>query len=816
MELLAEIAKDKLVIMVTHNPELAERYSTRIVRLKDGRIIDDSDPFEGETRQSAPKPVRRVSMSFFTALSLSFNNLRTKKGRTLLTSFAGSIGIIGIALILSLSTGIQGYVDSIQRDTLSSYPITVSRDDSTLLKNLMSSRGEDGGETGAAHGNDAVYSNANMYRLFNAAFADDGKENDLTAFKAWLDREMSADTATTDLREYVSAVSYQYGVTLNTYVKGPDGSYRSTSIENAISVGGTADSSQNAFSTMLQSRLGAMNSWSELLPGTDGELISPMLCEQYELVEGKWPEAADEIVLVLDSNNEISDISFYALGLMSDEEVNRMFMAALSGEEVVTEQRRISYSDVLGTTFRLLPSCDYYTRGTEGGWRDIREDENALQLAVQNGYTLKIVGILRPDPDATAASVSGSFAYTQALTEYIIEKTANSEIVREQLLPENANYDVLRGLPFVMTAAQSPSESEKAERIRDYFASLTDEKKAELYQDILGTPTDEYLERTLGALLAQYPTRESMLTLAATSYGVPESVVEAYFADYSDEQLRSLLSAQLSKLITQKYAEQAALEVMQIKAAASTPDDIFGVGGTRAVAERFEQLMDAQDTAQLALWYDKYMPNTVSGSTLADTLAELGAVDPATPQSVSIYSDSFEHKESIDALIADYNSSLPEDERITYTDYVALLMSGVTTMINAVTYGLIGFVSISLVVSSIMIGIITYISVLERTKEIGILRSVGASRRDVSRVFNAETVIVGLASGLIGIGVTLLLNIPISIIAKRLTGISGVAQLPAAAGAILVVISVLLTVTAGLIPARMAARKDPVIALRTE
>ncbi len=819
MELLKEIAKDKLVIMVTHNPELAQMYSTRIVRLKDGVIVGDSDPFNGEDAAAAPAKKHAIGMSFFTALSLSFNNLRTKKGRTLLTSFAGSIGIIGIALILSISTGIQAYVDSIQRDTLSSYPISITREDSTLLSSLLASRGDFApGSEELGHDADAVYSNPSIYRLFNAVFAEDETENDLASFKAWLEAEMSAQTAQTELAEYVSAIQYQYGVQLNTYVKMQDGSYRSTALEQALKAGeGQMSSTENAFSTMLSGRLSMMDTWTELLPGRNGEPISELLYEQYDLVDGRWPTQANEIALILDENNEVTDLAFYALGLMSEDEVNELFRSAVKGEQIRTEQKKISYDDVLDTTFKLVLNAQYYSRGADGKWKDIRDDAAALALAVENGYELKLVGILRPNPEATAASVSGAFAYTSALTEYVIQKTAECAVVREQLLSENENYDVLTGLPFILTEDIAPSDSEKAARITEYFAQLSAAQKAEIYADILGTPSEEYLLRTVEGLMAQYATRADMLALLVNTYGFDQTAAEAYFADYSDEQLSRLLRTQLTTLVTEKYRQQAQLQVQQLRASASTPEDIFGIAGDMAVAEAFDTLV-AQTMQQevLAGWYDAYMPNTVSGSTLSETLRTLGWVDPDTPESINIYAGSFEDKEQIDAYIAAYNDSADEAQKISYTDYVALMMSGVTTMIDAVSYGLIGFVSISLVVSSIMIGIITYISVLERTKEIGILRSVGASKRDISRVFNAETVIVGLGAGLIGIAVTLLLNLPISMIAKRLTGISNIATLPTGAAVILVCISVALTVIAGLIPAKMAARKDPVVALRTE
>lgn len=815
MELLKEIAKDKLVIMVTHNPELAETYSTRIVKLRDGKIISDSNPGEGDEQLAEPQKRKKISMSFLTALSLSFNNLRTKKGRTLLTAFAGSIGIIGIALILSISTGIQDYIANIQRDTLSSYPISITEQESAITR-VMNGRREIMAEGEEPHEKDAVYANDRMYELFNAAFTGEDIENNLTDFKAWLDCEMNPETSTTNLYESVSTLQYQYGVVLNTYVQNADGSYHSTDLSTALASG--MNNTNNAATSAMASRLGLMNQWEEILPGTDGELISDLVYEQYDLLAGSWPAAANEVVLILDNNNEVTDIAFYALGLMTDEEVTNILSAVMNGEEIETSnEKKVSYEDILGTSFKMVLNCEYYIRNGSGVWTDVREDEASLELAVENGYDLKIVGILCPNPEAASTSLSGTFGYTSALTEYIMDKSAESEIVKEQLLPENENYDVLTGLPFVITEDIAPTNKEKAEKITEYFETLTPVQKTEIYTAMLSKPSDEYLEQTVGGYMQQFTTRASMTQLVADTYNLDEKTAEEYLADYSDEELRNLLQTQLEKLVKEKYAEQASLQIAQMMSSASEPNDLFGTQGYAAVAAVFDQMIAATtDEAVLAGYYDEYMPSTVSASTLADTLSMLGSVDYDSPKTINIYAESFEDKELIDGLIAGYNAKVEEENQIQYTDYVAMIMSGVTTMINAVSYGLIGFVSIALVVSSIMIGIITYISVLERTKEIGILRSVGASKKDISRVFNAETVIVGFTAGIIGIGVTLLLNIPISIIAQKLTGIGNIAVLPAAAAAILVAISVVLTMIAGLIPSRMAAKKDPVIALRTE
>ena len=814
MELLKEIARDKLVIMVTHNPELAQQYSTRIVTLLDGKVTSDSDPYLEEEIATQPKKHKKISMSFWTALSLSFNNLRTKMGRTFLTAFAGSIGIIGIALILSLSTGIQNYIDGLQQDTLTSYPISILQKESSFSSMLTARAEYQDSKENMAREENTVYSNDQMYALFNAAFTGNDVVNNLTDFKAFLDQEMEAGSAT-GLSNLVTTIQYQYNVSLNTYVKGLDGEYHST--ELAMSMSSGTDSETSSLSSMMGSRLTGMGLWSEMLPGTDGALISDMVYDQYILLAGSWPAAPEEVVLILDKNGDITDIAFYALGLMSDEEVDDILAAVATGKEIQIKPRSVSYKDILNTRFRLVKNCDYYTRNADGTWRDVREDAASLDLVVESGMELRIVGILQPDPEAASASIGGTFGYTAALTELIIQQTNDSEIVKEQLLPENENYDVTKGLPFVITEEIDPTDTYKAQQITAYFASLNEIQKTELYTAIISTPSQEYLDMVLEPIMAQYNTRDAMIQLVAEAYGFERSAAEKYMADYTDDELRALMRQQMEIFVSEKYAEQAQAQILQIKAAASDPGDIFGAQGYAAVAAAFDQMMAAvTDETTLAAYYDAYMPATVSGSTLAETLAVLGAVDYATPAAINIYAKTFEDKEQIAQIISDYNNSAAEEDRISYTDYVALLMSGVTTMIDAVSYGLIAFVSISLVVSSIMIGIITYISVLERTKEIGILRSVGASKRDISRVFNAETTIVGLAAGLLGIGVTALLNIPICIILKELTGIGNIATLPVNAAVILVAISVSLTLIAGLIPAKLAAKKDPVIALRTE
>ena len=833
MELLKEIAKDKLVIMVTHNPELAAKYSTRIIRVLDGRIVDDTDPYNVPDQVSVePQKRKKISMSMATAVSLSFNNLKTKKGRTLLTAFAGSIGIIGIALILSLSTGIQDYVNDLQRDTLSSYPVTIEKEESPLASILTAAAPKEDEEDTEKKEN-TVYSNNRMYELFNAMFASDSETNNLTKFKKYLDERMAEDDDGKDsdaLKDHVETIQYQYDVKLNTYIKTEDG-YRSTDMTTVFTNGTTSqstssdDSSDNSMSSMMgmssssmsQMSSSMMSLWSELLPGSNGELISDMVYDQYDLEAGRWPEAADELVLIMSDQNEITDVAFYALGLMSDEEVTDMMKAVMKSEALSTEQREISYDDILGTTFKLILNPDYYTKEANGTWSYIGDDKDSMNLVIDHGYDLKIVGIVKPNPDAAVTSATGSFGYTSALTQYVIEKTNDSELVKEQKLPENENLDLLTGLPFVITKENDPTDEEKAEKIKEYFAGLNDVDKTKIYTEILSEPTDEEIEQMTTSYMQQFSDRDSIIALVAKTMGMDEETAKSYLEDYSDEELQAMLQKQLVQMIKENKSESAQAQVLQMRMNATQQGDLFGTTGYAAVAQAFDELIDStDDTKVLAKYYDEYMPSTVSGSTLEETLQKLSAVDLDSPSAINIYAKSFDDKEKIANVITQYNETAEEDDQISYTDYVALLMSGVNTMINAVSYGLIAFVSISLIVSSIMIGIITYISVLERTKEIGILRSVGASKKDISRVFNAETAIIGLTAGLMGIGVTLLLNIPISMVIDNLTGIGNIAKLPVTGAVILVAISVALTMIAGLIPSKLAAKKDPVIALRSE
>lgn len=657
MDLLKEISKDRLIIMVTHNPELATQYSTRIIRLLDGTITDDSNPYNGEDdnittktdedsltdKKSGKTKKKKTSMSFFTALSLSLNNLMTKKTRTILTAFAGSIGIIGIALILSISNGIQNYIDRVQRDTLSSYPIQLQKesvDVSSMIENMMGNK-----DKNVDHDKDKIYSNNIMTDMANSMVAE-VNSNNLKAFKSYLENHKS------DVDGYISDIQYSYDVPLYIYsTDTSDGVTQlnpSSVMENMYGMSVSGDG-------MMSAGMQNTSVWSRLFDNRQ------MLDEQYDLIAGSWADNYNEVMLVVDENNEIDDYTLYSLGFKDPAEVKKIFKNVMAGNSYETEETQYTYDEVLDKKFKLvLPTDLYRYNDTFGIWEDASHDDEYMTTVVNNAEEVKIAGIIRKNPDAASVSVSSGVAYTKDLMPHIIEKVNETQIVKQQLAdPEK---DVFTGMSF-------------------------DNDKTSI-------------------------------------------------------------------------------------------------------------------------------------STLENNKSLLGIASEDNPSEIDIYAKDFDSKEKLQDFIKNYNDEVTADGRdeytISYTDYVGILMSSVSTIITAISSVLIAFVAISLIVSSIMIGIITYISVLERTKEIGVLRSIGASKKDVSRVFNAETLIEGFVSGAMGIIITLILCIPANAIIKNVTDISNVAQLPVAGAVILVIISMLLTTIAGLIPAKMAAKKDPVVALRTE
>ncbi len=807
MEILREISKDKLIIMVTHNPDLAETYSSRIIRLLDGRVTGDSMPFEPETT-SAPAPEkkkqRRPSMSLFTALSLSLNNLMTKKGRTFLTAFAGSIGIIGIALILSLSNGIQTYIDRVQEDTLSSYPITIeaeSMDMSSLVTSLMGVHGE--AEDSGTHKLDAVYSNTIMYDLLNSLTSMESETNNLTAFKEYLESGNSI------VKDYTSAIQYSYELDMNIYAKDAEGTIFKSDVIDLLETCMSAmyGGDYSSYFATYGSDYSQMEVWEEMLPPQDGDdgLINEILTEQYDVIYGSWPQNYDEAVLIVNKNNEISDLVIYCLGLGEQSRVVEAMQNVMNGGELDTFDESWSYEDICNMTFKVVLPAEYYRHDSAtGAYTDIIGTDAGMDYLYNSediGTTVKIVGILRPNENAVSSMMSGAIGYTAALTDYLLEKSQNMDILKAQ--KDSPDTDVISGLPF-LTDDYYVSDEQKAADITAYIETLSDSEKASIYTAVMSEPSEEYVNALIEQQMSQM-TREYIETMVVQSYaeemGVDEETVSSYIAQMDDETLFSYVEEAMREQIREEYAAGVQEQVGQM-----TTDQLA------AALDYGELTID-----QYVFMYDSFMPPAVSDSTYEENLKLLGDVDYASPKTINIYAATFEDKDLIADEIEKYNDSVDEEDQISYTDYVALLMGSITTIINAISYVLIAFVAISLIVSSIMIGIITYISVLERTKEIGILRSIGASKRDISRVFNAETLIVGFVSGALGIGVTLLLLIPINIIVHHLTDIMSLnAVLPAAGAAILVIISMLLTFIAGLIPSRLAAKKDPVVALRTE
>ncbi len=703
MELLKEISNDRLIIMVTHNPDLAEAYSTRIIRLLDGKVVDDTRPYDGfideDVNSRSRGKGKKASMSFLTALSLSANNLWTKKGRTFLTAFAGAIGIIGIALILSLSDGFQKYIDRVQEETLSNYPITIeseSIDLSAMFSSMAGDAQDDKEDKKEADKEETEHKDViksldvstNMYN----ALVSKRNVNDLEEFKKFIDDPANG------VLNLVSAVRYTYDLNIKIYgtdLNGKTLRVNPSKVMDSMGMGNMA----SAYS--LYSSMPAMS-----MMGTDmdvfGELIDnpELLDQQYEVVAGHWPEDKSEMVFVISERNYVEDMDLFTLGL-KDQSTLSAFLKNESIEKSGKDE--YSYEDILNLKFRCILDTDYYKRNKqEGTWDVVEEDSPYFDTVLNNGLELKIVGIVRPKPEAAATAISSTVGYTKELTRYIIEQTNNSAIVREQ--KADPETDIFTGKPF----ADSENADSAANAAMD-MSELTPEQ-------------------------------------------------QAYLATLSPEEL-----AELQK---------------QMAAAA------------------------------------------VSNATYEGNLDAMGVCDLSIPSSISIYPKDFESKDLLEDKIREYNKKCEEEgnegAKITYTDFIGLMMSSISTIINAITYVLIAFVAISLVVSSIMIAIITYISVLERTKEIGILRSIGASKRDVSRVFNAETLIEGLVSGGLGVLVTVLLNFPINAVIYHFAGLKNIAALPVKYGIILVLISIFLTVIAGLIPSKMASRRDPVEALRSE
>ena len=825
MDILKEIAKDRLVIMVTHNPELAERYATRIVRILDGRIIADSRPLDAQEtareaqRAQAAEQARRErgrrekkpSMSVWTSFGLSLKNLFTKKGRTVLTAFAGSIGIIGIALIYAVSQGMTTYIDKVQEDTLSSYPLTLEAqhvDMSSLLTTFMGKAAST-----SEHENDAVYQKAMIYNLVNSLSTLQEQKNDLAAFKKYLEKacEKSREEG---LGAAVSGVQYSYGLQPLIYTTGAENEIIQSDTQELMQelvlryMGMDLSGMMKMSQSMGVSSAGgsAMSPsaqlWQEMLSGEDGSLVSPLLKQQYDVVYGSWPDSYDEVVLVVDEHNELDDLTLYALGLKSREDVEKIMQAAADKTELSYEGKSWSYAEICNRDFRTVLGADCFVYDEKTGcYTDLRESAAGLNYLYDNALRLRVSGIIRPNRDAVATMLSGSIGYTRELTEYVVKRAEQSPAVQAQR--QDSGRDIFTGLPFSDSKGQL-TEEKKAADFRKHIAALQPREKAQAYLQIQSIPeqsqVEQYVAKTLGSMDRAQMEKMALQGSAEQLQMSPEKL-ETYLASMSDEALKKLLS----EAVAQQYSRQYAAAVQQRLSSAS--EQQLSAALTAAAA--------GYTDAQCARYYDEVL--TFSDSSLEKNLLLLGAVDLDTPTAISIYASTFADKDVIKDAISAYNETADELSEIHYTDYVGLMMSSVTTIINAITYVLIAFVAVSLIVSSIMIGVITLISVQERTKEIGILRAIGASKRNVSSMFNAETVLIGLAAGGLGVLITYLLCIPINLILHRLTGIRNLsAVLPLPAALVLVIVSIALTLLAGLIPSRSAAKKDPVVALRTE
>ncbi|MBR5683357.1 MAG: ABC transporter ATP-binding protein/permease [Ruminococcus sp.] len=820
MELLKEIASDRLVIMVTHNPELADKYATRIVKIKDGKITGDSAPYSGgksgnekkkkdkavKSKEKAPKKKKRVSMSFGTAVSLSLNNLLTKKGRTILTAFAGSIGIIGIALILALSTGINELIDSIQEETLSSYPLEIMRentDTSGMIEALMNKQEE---YNSREFRDDTVYANTQVYDMFNSFNASAKQINNMKDFKTFLDNDSV-------IKDKSNAVSYGYDLKMPVFTKSPSGDIIKVDFMDMYGKAMGMGESDIMTATMNNPMAGmemqafGLNVMEQLLPGENGEPVNDIVKEQYELVNGSWPESYNEAVVVLTRNNELPDIIVYALGLKDQEGFNEKLKAVMSNQEI-TDYGQVEWSidEITDKKFKMILPCEYYQKDLAGkGFNDLTATQTGLEYLFNSddiGTDINIVGFIRPREGVKAPMLKSYVGYTHLLTDYVIEQTNDSEIVRSQV--DDHENDIVSGKKFMTDDYVEPTPQEKAETAKAFIKKADTDTKADIFRLVAAQPDPKQADAQVEAAMKDFD-REQFIAQITDMYsaelGVDASQITAFVGQMSDEEIKS-------------YAEQAIREQIAEQYAKMSQEQLGSLGNAELAA--------MLDTAEISLEnygviFEKYTPEEISDSTYDDVLKLLGVADESDPSIVRIYASSFEDKDEIAEAIKRYNDGAKEADVIHYTDVVALLMSSITGIISGISYLLIAFVGISLVVSSIMIGIITYISVLERTREIGILRAIGASKRNVRTVFNAETLLVGLTAGLIGIGVSVLLTIPINAIIHSVTSLDNLrAHVPFAGAVVLVIISMVLTLIAGLIPAGVAARKDPVVALRTE
>ena len=916
MDLLKKVADDRLVVMVTHNPDLADQYASRIVKLRDGKITDDSMPYTDEevsadlakkaAEQDAAagdgKKKRLSRMSFLTALLLSFNNLRTKKGRTILTSFAGAIGIIGIALILSLSTGVNDYIDQIQKDTMTSYPISITST-SFDMSAFMSPNGndapaEDTGEK-KQRDPDTVYASYADLQL-NTSVTTSIKENNLTDFKKYLDDPES------EIHQYIGehGIVYSYNVDFKVFAFDPDNRLVDTDLDTSSeytsqsSIFGNLVEARSLMMSNMSTLMGGSGTnhaqnFTEMQAGANGDVVSQVVKDNYDVVYGSWPNDYDEVVLVLHRNDTLFAGTLYQLGLITERQYKRAVEKIKNGQEA--DEVRFSYAKLLEHAFYLVPASDYYEEKENGTFSDIGEDQKKLEQAAKNGVKLKIVGLVKTKEDAKVQDLDTVVAYTTLLTDYIIEHCANSDVVKAQ--EKTKEIDVLTGQKF---EEEDLNDTEKAKKARKYVDELGTADKASFFSLVMMLDYEGGMEalmttqmEKMGAQLSpalEYAIRQAMEQAVYSAVDDARNAMESAIEEVTGE---GVIPIEIPTLPEETTPEQTTPE--ETTPEETTPEETSSEegsseeGSTEETSEEettpeettpeettpeetttfpridweklreqlegydLEQIfynynfgnnlqinldlgsavsginfsMGEEDMAQIVqYWLDnlakqdalvQIYEDYMGRSSYDENMKKFGLVSYDAPSAISLYTDSFEGKDGIAASIENYNKQKAEEDQIVYTDYVALLTTSITTIINAISYVLIGFVAVSLFVSCIMIGVITNISVLERTKEIGVLRALGASKRNISLVFNAETFIIGCLSGLIGVGVSLLAIIPINSIVHGLMDNNSLsAKLPLASGLILIVISIVITIIGGLIPSRKAAKKDPVIALRTE
>ena len=763
-----------------------------------------------DSEKRVTRKEKKPSMSPWTAFSLSFKNLVSKKGRTMLTSFAGSIGIIGIALIFAVSQGMTTYINTVQEDTLSSYPLTIQAthmDMSSLMSAFLETAHSE-----HSHEKDAVYSKPLVYDMINALSGMETTENDLAAFKTFIEDQRADPESSYGLQEAISGVQYTYDLNMQVFTQNTDGDIILSDTQQLLreliaqhlgmDMMGMSSITTNSTMMSMMPTGNPMDLWQELLPGDNGAAISPLLEKQYELVYGSWPNQYNEVVLVLDENNELDDMALYALGLKSKADIDAIMQAAVDKTSIDVDTASWSYEEICQMEFRtILPSDCYISDESTGLYTDLRETDTGLRYLYDNGIALKVTGIIRPNEDAVSAMVTGSIGYTAMLTEHIISKAKDTPAVKAQL--EDPTTDIFTGLPFAENTG-SMSDADKETEFRAYIEKLDIPGKAKAYVSIMSIPTAQQLDDMVAQAMGNMtrPDMEAAMVQALTAQmGMNEADITSYVADMSDEDITELFTRMVTEQVKQQYAAQTQAQMRNMP--------------PQQQADALDLAIGSYTTEQCALYYDEILE--FSDSDYESNLVTLGCLDLDTPASINLYAATFESKDVIEEAIAAYNEDVEELRQIKYTDYVGLMMSSITSIINAITYVLISFVAISLIVSSIMIGVITLISVQERTKEIGILRAIGASKKNVSSMFTAETVIIGFTSGLLGVVVTYLLCIPINAIINHLTNIPNLdAILPLPVAAILVGISVLLTLISGTIPSRSAAKKDPVVALRTE